>query len=220
MESRSPITRWLRRLLVIVLLCRGAPLGAQVVVNISGDTAVATIALPKPGDWRQLCIQVARLHARPLDMSKPLWEFTVIEGLDNIPNVPKGSYAIVSKVHHCAIDGASGVDIVEALHTLEPETEGEEPDAPWRPGRRPGDLELLARANFNNVLKPFHALDVGRRMAPGALKFAAGVTRGEIRLMGAKIPRTRRWRVTERGRHLLGLAVQLYRATWPELAAA
>jgi hypothetical protein len=36
----------------------------------------------------------------------------------------------------------------------------------------------------------------------------------------AKIPRTRRWRVTDRGRHLLGLAVQLYRQTWPELVAA
>jgi WS/DGAT/MGAT family acyltransferase len=152
---------------------------------------VRHIALPRPGDWRQLCIQVARLHARPLDMSKPLWEFTVIEGLDNIPNVPKGSYAIVSKVHHCAIDGASGVDIVEALHTLDADAETEEYDAAWRPRRRPGDLELLARANFNNWVKPFHALDVGRRIAPGALKFAAGVTRGDIQLMGAKIPRTR-----------------------------
>jgi hypothetical protein len=40
-----------------------------------------------------------------------------------------------------------------------------------------------------------------------------------VRQLVAKIPRTRRWRVTERGRHLLGLAVQLYRSTWPQLAA-
>ncbi|HMB05572.1 MAG TPA: hypothetical protein VKP69_17780, partial [Isosphaeraceae bacterium] len=40
-----------------------------------------------------------------------------------------------------------------------------------------------------------------------------------VRHLVAKIPRTRRWRVTERGRHLLGLAVQLYRCSWPELAA-
>lgn len=50
------------------------------------------IALPHPGDWRQLCIQVARLHARQLDLTKPLWELTIVEGLDNIPNVPKGSW--------------------------------------------------------------------------------------------------------------------------------
>jgi hypothetical protein len=40
-----------------------------------------------------------------------------------------------------------------------------------------------------------------------------------VRHLVAKIPRTRRWRVTERGRHLLGVAVQLYRCSWPELAA-
>jgi WS/DGAT/MGAT family acyltransferase len=152
---------------------------------------VRHIALPRPGDWRQLCIQVARLHARPLDLSKPLWEFTVIEGLDNIPNVPKGSYAVVSKIHHCAIDGASGVDIAEALHTLEPNAETETPKAAWSPARRIGDAELLARAYFNNALKPLHAVDVARRIAPGALKFAAGLTRGDIKLLGAKIPRTR-----------------------------
>ena len=41
---------------------------------------VRHIALPHPGDWRQLCIQVARLHSRPLDRSRPLWEAYVIEG--------------------------------------------------------------------------------------------------------------------------------------------
>lgn len=152
---------------------------------------VRHIALPHPGDWRQLCIQVARLHARQLDLAKPLWEFTVIEGLDNIPNVPKGSYAVVSKVHHCAIDGASGVDITEAVHTLTPD-EVTDPSEDYRIiGREPGVMELLARANFNNVVKPFHALNVARRMAPGALKFASGLTSGEFSLLGAKVPRTR-----------------------------
>ena len=55
---------------------------------------VRHIALPTPGDWRQLCIQVARLHARPIDMNRPLWEVTVIEGLDNIEGLPKGCFAI------------------------------------------------------------------------------------------------------------------------------
>ena len=55
---------------------------------------VRHIALPKPGDWRQLCIQVARLHARPMDLSKPLWEFTIIEGLPGMierRRMPKAS---------------------------------------------------------------------------------------------------------------------------------
>ena len=65
---------------------------------------VRHIALPNPGDWRQLCIQAARLHARPLDRSKPLWEAYVIEGLDNVAGVPKGSFALLTKIHHAAID--------------------------------------------------------------------------------------------------------------------
>ncbi len=149
------------------------------------------IALPKPGDWRQLMIQVARLHSRPLDLAKPLWEFTVIEGLDKIPNVPKGSYAIVSKIHHCAIDGASGVDIAEAIHSLDPAAEPKQPARAWAPGRNPGDIELIARANWNNLTKPLHAINVVRRMAPGALKFASGVRRGDIRLGRNRPPRTR-----------------------------
>ncbi len=149
------------------------------------------IALPQPGDWRQLCIQASRLHARPLDLSKPLWEFTVIEGLDNIKGVPKGAYAIFSKIHHCAIDGASGVEIAQAVHSLQPEDTVEPPTDKPKSAREPGNVELLARANYNAWTKPFHAINVGRRMAPGALKYLAGLRRGDIKLMGAKVPRTR-----------------------------
>jgi len=149
------------------------------------------IALPQPGDWRQLCIQVARLHARPLDLSKPLWEFTVIEGLDNVPNIPKGSYAIVSKVHHCAIDGASGVEMSQAIHSLSPEDEIGDDETVCEPARHVGTLELIARANFNNLVKPFQALMHAGRMAPGALKYAAGLKREDIKLFGSSIPRTR-----------------------------
>ncbi|MDP4917054.1 MAG: wax ester/triacylglycerol synthase family O-acyltransferase, partial [Haliea sp.] len=63
------------------------------------------IALPSPGDWRQLCIQISRLHSRPLDMSKPLWEAYIIEGLDRIPGLPRGSFAIMTKIHHAMVDG-------------------------------------------------------------------------------------------------------------------
>ena len=149
------------------------------------------IALPQPGDWRQLCIQIARLHARPLDLSKPLWEFTVIEGLDNVPGIPEGAYAIVSKVHHCAIDGASGVEISEAIHSLKPVDEVAPGETSKPAGRQVGTLELLARANFNNLVKPFQALMHAGRMAPGALKYAVGLTRDDFKLFGSSVPRTR-----------------------------
>jgi len=65
---------------------------------------VRHIALPKPGDWRQFCIQASRTHARSLDMTKPLWELYLVEGLDAFLDLPKDSFAVLAKIHHAAID--------------------------------------------------------------------------------------------------------------------
>src|SRR4029453_411795 len=94
---------------------------------------VRHIALPQPGDWRQLCIQVARLHSGPLDRSKPLWEAYVIEGLHNVPGVPPGSFALYTKVHHALIDGESGTELLAALHDLEPGAEPPPAKEAWSP---------------------------------------------------------------------------------------
>ena len=87
------------------------------------------IALPEPGDWRQLCIQVARLISRPLDLDRPLWEMYVVEGLDNVDGVPKGSFAVISKIHHAAIDGMSGMEMTSAIHDDEPVGRPSEPSS-------------------------------------------------------------------------------------------
>ena len=91
---------------------------------------VRHIALPKPGDWRQLAIQTARIHARPLDLTKPAWEFTIVEGLDDIEGLPPGCFALISKIHHAAIDGMSGVELTSAIHDLDPEKRPPEKPVP------------------------------------------------------------------------------------------
>jgi WS/DGAT/MGAT family acyltransferase len=75
--------------------------------------------LPKPGDWRQLCIQLSRFHTRPLDLSRPLWEMLVIEGLDHIDKFPEGCYAIATKLHHAAVDGASILNFYRSLTDID-----------------------------------------------------------------------------------------------------
>lgn len=114
---------------------------------------VRHIALPHPGDWRQLCIQVARLHSRPLDMSRPVWEMYVIEGLDNIPFLPEGAFAVMTKVHHSAIDDVTENDMTVALHDLSPDAAEEKVHDLWRSENEPGRFELLALAWFNNTTK-------------------------------------------------------------------
>jgi diacylglycerol O-acyltransferase len=115
---------------------------------------VRHIALPKPGDWRQLCIQVARLHSRPLDRHRPLWEMYVIEGLDNVEGLPEGSFAIMIKTHHAAIDGVTLLEITSAIHDLSPDAPTPEPTTDWKPEREPTSFELLSRATVNNASKP------------------------------------------------------------------
>ncbi len=61
------------------------------------DFHVRHVALPEPGDWRQFQIMAARIHARQLDLTRPPWEMYVIEGLDNVDWLPKGSFALVTK---------------------------------------------------------------------------------------------------------------------------
>lgn len=70
--------------------------------------------LPRPGSLEQLEELVADLHAQPVDLKKPLWQFTVIEGLAS------GQVALYSKVHHAAVDGGAGMVITQALYDLGP----------------------------------------------------------------------------------------------------
>ncbi|MEO7108373.1 MAG: wax ester/triacylglycerol synthase family O-acyltransferase [Rhodoferax sp.] len=115
---------------------------------------VRHIALPKPGDWRQFCIQSSRIHARPLDLQHPLWEMYVIEGLDSFLDLPEGSFAVLLKIHHAAIDVIHGNEITSLLHDLSPVAVASVPAAPWFPKTAPGNVQLLWRAGFNLATLP------------------------------------------------------------------
>ena len=151
---------------------------------------VRHIALPRPGDWRQLCIQVARLHSRPLDRSKPLWEAYVIEGLDNVPGVPPGSFALYTKVHHALIDGEAGSELTRALHSLTPDdVEADEgAGVAVRVGdREPSAVEIYSRALANNLQK----LPQLTRFSLEAATRVAGLGAGTLRRLAGDPARLR-----------------------------
>ena len=153
---------------------------------------VRHIALPKPGDWRQLCIQVARLHARPMDLSKPLWEFTIVEGLDNIEGLPPGCFALVSKVHHAAIDGMSGVEMSAAVHDLDASMTPPDKADTWRPENMPNVADLLTRSYFNSLVHPMRVMETIGRSLPGMAKLTAQVGKGDVSIKNARpAPKTR-----------------------------
>ncbi|MDQ2892239.1 MAG: wax ester/triacylglycerol synthase family O-acyltransferase [Pseudomonadota bacterium] len=153
---------------------------------------VRHIALPKPGDWRQLCIQVARLHARPMDLSKPLWEFTVVEGLDEIEGLPPGCFALVSKVHHAAIDGLSGVEMSAAVHDLDASMTPPSTPDDWTPESMPKVADLLTRSYFSSLVQPMRIVETIGRSLPGMAKLTAQVSKGDVSIRNARpAPKTR-----------------------------
>jgi diacylglycerol O-acyltransferase / wax synthase len=150
---------------------------------------VRHIALPKPGDWRQLCIQVARLHARVLDRSRPLWEAYVIEGLDNVEGLPKGCFALFLKMHHAAIDGVSGAEIIGAIHDSEPDPAPRDSSRArqWRPDRLPGMLEMLGRTCLNNLRQPARALQTIGELVPALARVRAGLRANRFRSVRERV---------------------------------
>jgi WS/DGAT/MGAT family acyltransferase len=111
------------------------------------------LALPSPGTDRQLGEQVARLHARPLDRSRPLWECYLISGLS------ERRVALFTKIHHAAVDGLSGAEILSVLLDLDPAgRDVERPSPPVSGIAPPGQWEMLARGLLGLPGQPVRAL--------------------------------------------------------------
>ena len=117
-------------------------------------------ALPKPGSPEQLKRLCARIMAQPLDRSRPLWETWVVEGLAGGER-----FALVTKIHHCMIDGASGMDLAHIL--LSPEADAppppEVPDFVPRPA--PSGAQLLRDEASRRLALPFRAVQGVREFA-------------------------------------------------------
>ena len=111
---------------------------------------VREIGLPSPGSDAQLAEQVSRIHARPLDRSRPLWETYLISGLSG------GRAAVYTKVHHAAIDGVSGTELLTLLFDLTPEGRPSDADEHVRfdPVPGPGRLELGLRGLARLAWRP------------------------------------------------------------------
>lgn len=139
-------------------------------------------ALPNPGTRSQLGELVARLMARPLDRTRPLWEMYLIEGLED------GCFAVVTKSHQVLVDGTGAIDIAQVMLDSRAEVFEDTPDA-WSPRPEPSDVELIAAALTSVVTRPTVAWDV----ASSAVKDAGAAVEafaGWARDTGVDVART------------------------------
>jgi diacylglycerol O-acyltransferase / wax synthase len=127
-------------------------------------------ALPKPGSQAQLETLVGDLAGRPLDRTRPLWELHVVEGLE------EGRIAVVTRIHHAAIDGVSGAELMASLFDLTPEIAPvPPPEAPWEPEPVPSEASLVAGAVTEAARSP---LRLASALSSSARSFVARAGRG------------------------------------------
>jgi WS/DGAT/MGAT family acyltransferase len=178
-ESRLHLVPPFRRRLVEVPLGLDQPYWIED-PDFDIEFHVRELALPAPGDERQLAEQAARLHARPLDRSRPLWELYLIWGLQD------GRVAVYTKVHHAAIDGVSGNDILAAVLDLSPHgrpaAEGQQP-APAPAERVPGGVELVARSVLSLAEHPARAAQLSAGLLRSVPALAANPMRPRLPLI-------------------------------------
>jgi len=147
---------------------------------------VRRTALPAPGGDRQLAELMARVMSQRLDRDHPLWEYWVIEGL------AEGRWALISKVHHCMVDGISGTDLYRVIFDFSPEPSPVATDD-RAPGAEPSPLELAAEAVLDDVVIPLRealALHGAASHPGGAIRQAADAVRGLVELAPAAWPAT------------------------------
>lgn len=137
--------------------------------RFDGAYHVRHTSLPRPGTIDQLHALTGRLMSQPMDQSRPLWELWIVEG------VAADRVALVIKVHHCVIDGTSGVEILTALMSPtadQPEITQQE----WRPRPEPSAAELARGEIRHHAALPLAALRAVQQIAGDPRKLPHGVS--------------------------------------------
>jgi diacylglycerol O-acyltransferase / wax synthase len=155
-EARKHLLGVYRRKLAMVPLDLDRPYWVDD-SDLDLDFHIRALALPAPGSDEQLGEQVARIIARPLDRSRPLWEWYVITGME------RGRVGVLTKLHHATIDGASGVELIQLLLETEPDTPPPEPSRElerWVPEEPPSTAALLVRTALGYATRPQKMLEL------------------------------------------------------------
>jgi len=186
LEARLHLVPKFRQKLAFVPYGQGRPVWVDD-PHLNLDYHVRHTALPEPGSEEQLRNFAARAFSQGLDRSKPLWELWLVDGLEG------GRFAIVTKSHHCLVDGVSGADITAILYDTSPDPAPMPSSPPWSARPVPSDSELLAGALIERATQPtelvrgLRALVRGPRQALAAVRDAVEAA-GSIAGRGLSAP--------------------------------
>jgi diacylglycerol O-acyltransferase len=165
-------------------------------------------AVPGPGSEEQLRNLAGRVLGQRLDLAKPLWELWLVEGLEN------GRWAIISKVHHCMIDGVAGTDLMQLMFDVTPDAKHPEPQD-WTPQRTPSGVELIAGAVQDALTQPLRQITAGEAGGGGVTGMAKTLVGAGRSLVGT-LPTVARQLTTPIARSLSGPIGPHRRWAWTE----
>ena len=175
-RSRLPLARLLRRKLVRVPLDLDYPYWVED-RDFDLDYHVRHVTLEGGRDWRAVWDLAAALHSVPIDLHRPPWELYLIDGVDHVEGYEPGGFAMLIKIHHSAIDGIAGIELMNALHDLEPEGRPRVVDT-WQPEATPDPLALLAMTAANAARSPLPRGALPHPFGTDAAAPPAGAARG------------------------------------------
>ena len=142
-------------------------------------------ALPAPGGDAEMFALMGRVMAQRLDRRRPLWDCWLVEGLAD------GKWALISKVHHCMVDGVSGTQLYHLLLSTSPDDVTIEEAAPWEGHALPSRVAVTADAAVQLALSPVRLAKLvgsAARTPRHSLHHLAATARGAVALAGAVRP--------------------------------
>lgn len=145
--------------------------------NFAANYHIARVALPRPQNWQSLHSLFAQFHAQPLDHARPLWQVMMVEGLERVEGIARGSTALFLKIHHAVMDGKSALRLVTSLHSLTADPDSP-PLAASMPEEKPLDRDYRAptwwekygRAWWHSIERPLDMVGTLVKVLPTLLK--------------------------------------------------
>ncbi len=195
-ESRLSLVPRFRQKLRMVPFGQGRPVWVDD-PHFNLEYHVRSTALPPPGSEQQLKNLASRVFAQELDRTKPLWEIWLVEGLDRgrQDSDAEPRFALLTKTHHCLVDGVAGVDITAVLFDTAAQPETPPATTTWEARPEPTQMQLLGDALVERATQPGEiartaraALRSPRRVAAAAIEALSAV--GSLARTGMGAPHT------------------------------